>query len=64
MKYKIVIPKKGEHIGEARVEGMEQNSSCATLLQEIAVGFGPIISNEKKDHFGDDNPVYDSVTIN
>ena len=64
MNYKIVIPKRGKHVGEARIEGMEANENCTQLLQEVAVSFGSVSSVEKKDHFGDENPVYDNVSLN
>jgi hypothetical protein len=63
MNYKIIIPKKGKHVGEARIEGMEQNSNCSQILQEVALRFGPVSKTEKIDHFGEDNPVHDSVFL-
>jgi hypothetical protein len=63
MKYKIVVPKHGKNAGVVSIEGMEHNENCVAELEKVAVGFGPVKSIEKKDHFGDDNPVFDSVQI-
>lgn len=63
MKYKIVIPKTGKNAGEAIVEGMEQNENCHQKLEEVAVNLGTIKSVEPKDHFDDDNPVFDGVNV-
>jgi len=63
MRYKITIPKHGKNVGVVTVEGMEQNENCQSQLMEVAVGFGPIIKNEPKDHFDDDNPVHDTVSL-
>lgn len=64
MRKRIIIPKKGPHVGEIIVEGMEQNVNCEAELTLTASAFGPVSGVTKKDHFGDDNPVHDRVTIN
>ena len=64
MKYKIGIPKNGKNAGVARFEGMEKNENCHDILEEVAVSIGKISSVTDKEHFDDDNPVFDDVTIN
>jgi len=63
MQKRIIIPKKGKNVGEIIIEGMEQNANCEQELSHVALQFGSIKSVEKKDHFGDDNPVHDKVIL-
>ena len=64
MRQKITIPKKGNHIGEVIIEGMEHSETCQHELEELALCFGPIVKSEQKDHFDDENSVHDRVTVN
>lgn len=61
---KIVIPKKGKNVGNVIIEGMEHDESCHSTLEEVAVGFGKILSQENKSHFDDDAPVHDKIFVN
>ena len=64
MRYKIVIPKKGKNVGVAMVEGLEKNENCRQVLEEVAVSLGGVQSVQPKEHFDDDNPVFDNVNVN
>lgn len=59
MSYKITIPKRGAHAGEATVESLDSTSCSA--IHDITQN-QVIISSTPINH-GDDVPVYDSVHI-
>lgn len=64
MKYKITIPKRGKNAGVADVEGLQKDENCHLTLEDVAVTIGTIKSVEEKDHFDDDAPVFDDVSVN
>ena len=60
---KYTIQKNGKNAGAVSFEFMQETENCQQVAEEISVRYGEIKSFEKKDHFGDDNPVYHDVNV-